>query len=88
LLRWLAERAPASVTIEIFHELERIPPFNPDDENKPPPETVVNWRTRLKEADALIVSTPEYAHGVPGVLKNALDWIVGLERSMRRKRLS
>src|SRR5258708_21787164 len=63
LLRCLAERAPASVTIEIFRELERIPPFNPDDENKPPPETVVNWRTRLKEADALIFSTPEYAHG-------------------------
>lgn len=85
LLRSIAESAPAPVKVTIFSDLHMIPPFNPDDEDKPQPDSVANWRTQLKSADALIFSTPEYAHGVPGVLKNALDWIVGSSEIYEKK---
>ena len=77
LLEALRRFAPPSVVVEIFHELELIPPFNPDRENDEPPAAVAHFRDGLKNADVVLFSTPEYAHGVPGVLKNALDWVVG-----------
>ncbi|MBI3675953.1 MAG: NAD(P)H-dependent oxidoreductase [Proteobacteria bacterium] len=77
LLEALKRFAPPSVAVEIFHELELIPPFNPDRENQEPPAAVAHFRESLKNADVVLFSTPEYAHGVPGVLKNALDWVVG-----------
>lgn len=59
----------------IFYEgLENLPPFNPD---KPQDvASVLHFRELLQTADAVIICTPEYAFGVPGVLKNALDWVV------------
>ena len=56
-----------------------IPAFNPDldAEGATPPAPVAHWRAALAEADAVLISSPEYAHGIPGVLKNALDWVVG-----------
>ncbi len=59
----------------IFNALESIPPFNPDTTAEP--SAVASMRSSIAAADAVIVSTPEYAHGVPGALKNALDWLVG-----------
>lgn len=59
----------------IFTGLESIPPFNPDRTHEPP--AVASMRSSIRAADAVIVSTPEYAHGLPGTLKNALDWLVG-----------
>jgi chromate reductase, NAD(P)H dehydrogenase (quinone) len=59
---------------EIFNALESIPPFNPD--NTAEPSAVASMRSSIAHADAVIFSTPEYAHGVPGALKNALDWLV------------
>ncbi len=53
--------------------LNDIPPFNQDDEGDPP-AGVVALRDAIRAADGLLVSSPEYNHGVPGVLKNALDW--------------
>jgi NAD(P)H-dependent FMN reductase len=77
LLLALVRFAPDFVSVEIFQELERIPAFNPDRENDEPPVAVAHLREGLKAADVVVFSTPEYAHGVPGVLKNALDWVVG-----------
>ena len=77
LLEALQRFAPDSVTVEVFSELEAVPAFNPDRENDEPPASVAHFRAGLKDADVVIFSTPEYAHGVPGVLKNALDWVVG-----------
>jgi len=54
-----------------------VPAFNPDDDVEPAPDVVADFRHRLHESDAVLISTPEYAHGVPGALKNALNWIVG-----------
>src|SRR5262249_55090254 len=64
------------------HELTRydglgeLPAFNPDLDVEPPHFAVRALRDQIAMADALLVSSPEYAHGVPGALKNALDWLV------------
>jgi chromate reductase len=57
--------------------LDALPFFNPDVEEAGPPPPVVRWRGEIRDHAALVVCSPEYAHGVPGVLKNALDWLVG-----------
>jgi chromate reductase len=62
--------------IAIFDELTSIPQFNPDLDNDTPPGPVKNFRKQLKEADGILICTPEYAMGVPGTLKNAIDWTV------------
>ena len=53
-----------------------LPLFNPDLDIEPAPLPVRTLRDAIIAADALIISSPEYAHGVPGALKNALDWLV------------
>ena len=60
---------------DLFNQLEEIPPFNPDRETPPP--SVVDLRARVLSADTILVASPEYVHGIPGALKNALDWLVG-----------
>ena len=67
--------------VEIYEGLGELPLFNPDldihtlDEDTSPKE-VLAFRAKIREADVFIISTPEYAHQIPGVLKNALDWLV------------
>ena len=53
-----------------------MPAFNPDDDENPPP-SVRAFRALLDAADGVLISSPEYAHGIAGALKNALDWVVG-----------
>jgi NAD(P)H-dependent FMN reductase len=69
--------APAGTRIDVYTELAALPPFNPDVENDGAPEVVRRFQAQLRAADAIMIASPEYAHGVPGVLKNALDWVVG-----------
>lgn len=64
-------------TFEVFRGIEELPHFNPDRDVEPPPAEVAQWRSTLAAADAVVIATPEYAHGYPGALKDALDWIVG-----------
>jgi NAD(P)H-dependent FMN reductase/ribosomal protein S18 acetylase RimI-like enzyme len=68
--------APAEVQFSIFEGLGGLPPFNPDLGDGNVPTSVANYRHLLQDCHAVFVSSPEYAHGVPGVLKNALDWVV------------
>jgi chromate reductase len=76
LLRAAAILAPEGVEVVLYDGLGDLPHFNPDlEENEP--SAVTAFRKLVGEADGLILSSPEYAHGVPGVLKNALDWLVG-----------
>ena len=77
LVRAAALLAPPGVQVAIYGDLHQLPPFNPDLDTDTPPMPVAAFRTALKSADAVLLSSPEYAHGVPGVLKNALDWVVG-----------
>jgi chromate reductase len=69
--------APGEAAVAIHPPLDRLPFFNPDVEERGLPPIVAEWRSAVGACDALIISSPEYAHGVPGVLKNALDWLVG-----------
>jgi NAD(P)H-dependent FMN reductase/RimJ/RimL family protein N-acetyltransferase len=78
LLETAALLADPDVRLEIFTKLGDIPLFNPDRTDVPP--AVAALRTSIQNADAVIISAPEYAHGLPGALKNALDWLVsGIE---------
>ena len=73
LIRAAQRLAPGSLTIEQYDNLGAIPAFNQDIEAEPP-APVVDLREKIAAADALLIATPEYNYGVPGVLKNALDW--------------
>jgi chromate reductase, NAD(P)H dehydrogenase (quinone) len=74
LLRAAAERLPAGVELVEFERLAEIPAYDSDLEAEGTPEPVEALRRAMREADALLVATPEYNHSIPGVLKNALDW--------------
>lgn len=77
LLREMEALAPAGVTVEIVSP-GTLPLFNPDLETNLP-GAVAGFRKRLLAADALIIASPEYAHGISSVIKNALDWLVSCE---------
>lgn len=72
LMRAALELTPEDAALEVF-DLEGIPPFNQDLENQPP-QIVNEFKAKIKQADALLIATPEYNYSVPGVLKNAIDW--------------
>jgi chromate reductase len=74
LLREAAERLPAGVEFIEFSRLAEIPPYDADLEEGVTPAAVAELRQAMREADAVLVATPEYNHSIPGVLKNALDW--------------
>ena len=61
----------------VYESLDTIPPFSPDRDTDPAPAPVSELRTMARIADAVLLATPEYAGGMPGTLKNALDWLVG-----------
>jgi chromate reductase len=74
LLRYVAERAPTGVEIELWDGLKSIPPYDEDDDGAVAPAPVAALRNAIADADALLFATPEYNGSVPGVLKNAIDW--------------
>ncbi len=62
--------------VTVYRGLMHLPPFNPDNDNEQAGEAVADLRTQIKHADGVLICTPEYAMGVPGTLKNAIDWTV------------
>jgi chromate reductase, NAD(P)H dehydrogenase (quinone) len=78
LLQAAIALSPANVEMKLYGGLGDLPHFNPDLEPNEPP-SVTDFRAQIKRADGLIICSPEYAHGVPGVFKNALDWLVSGE---------
>jgi chromate reductase len=74
LLEAAIEIAPAELAITIFDGLGAIPPYNADVEAEGDPAPVAAFKAAIRDADALLIATPEYNYGVPGVLKNAIDW--------------
>ena len=76
ILREAIGLAPDGVEVILEERLGDLPHFNPDLEANEP-AAVTAFRERVRAADGLFFCCPEYAHGVPGVLKNALDWLVG-----------
>ena len=76
LLRAAAERLPAGVELVPYEGLAEIPPYDADVEERAPESAPVEGlRRAIREADAVLVATPEYNHSIPGQLKNALDWV-------------
>jgi chromate reductase, NAD(P)H dehydrogenase (quinone) len=76
LLKAAAALVPEGVMLNLYDGLGDLPHFNPDLDKNPPHAAVDEFRFHLRKSAGVIVSSPEYAHGVPGVLKNALDWLV------------
>ena len=79
LLRAASTLAPEGIEVVLYEGLAKLPHFNPDlddfDGVNTPPE-VIDFRFHLDASDGVLISNPEYAHGVPGAMKNALDWVV------------
>lgn len=76
LLQIIAHLYAGSFTLEIFDGLAALPQFNPDTDNETVPAVVTAFRKKVNAANGVLICTPEYAMGVPGSLKNALDWAV------------
>ncbi len=77
VLETAARLCEGPVSMTVFPAIDRLPYFNVDVEMASPPAAVVEWRAAIEAADAVMFACPEYAHGMSGVLKNALEWIVG-----------
>lgn len=76
ILHTIKSVAPAGVEFIIYDRLGELPHFNPDLDNENLPTEVKELRGMLNRSNAVLISTPEYAHGIPGSLKNAFDWLV------------
>jgi chromate reductase len=82
LVEALARNAPSGCCVTVYDGLGRLPIFNPDDEGERTPREASALIDAVTHADGIIVSCPEYAHGVPGGLKNALDWLVSRDAAV------
>lgn len=76
LIKAIAKLSAKSLDITIFAGIGNLPQFNPDQDCDPVNKEVSDFREQLKHSDGVIICTPEYAHGVPGSLKNAIDWTI------------
>ncbi|HEY6016100.1 MAG TPA: NAD(P)H-dependent oxidoreductase [Gaiellaceae bacterium] len=74
VLRSAAELLPGDAELELFDGLKAVPPYDEADDVEPAPAAVARLRDAIRDADAVLFSTPEYNSSVPGQLKNALDW--------------
>lgn len=77
LLTTAATCAPPGVDFVRFDGIRDLPHFNPDIEASAVPESVLRWRHVLAASDAVFMASPEYGFSLPGVLKNAIDWVIG-----------
>ena len=75
LLRAAAELLPPDVEFEQWDGLKSVPPYDEDDDVQPAPAGVASLREAIAGADAVLFATPEYNWSIPGVLKNAIDWV-------------
>lgn len=76
ILRAAIRLTPGDCQIALYTGLGDLPLFNPDLEETEIP-SVTDFRNRIRAADGILIASPEYAHGITGALKNALDWVVG-----------
>lgn len=76
ILKYLSTIISTDIEYNIYNDLASIPAFDPGLDTDTPPKSVTELRQKLNQADGLIICTPEYAFGVPGSLKNMLDWMV------------
>lgn len=82
LVAALARSAPFRCRVTVYDGLGRLPIFNPDEEGERTPLEAAELIDAVTRVDGVVVSCPEYAHGVPGGLKNALDWLVSRDAAV------
>jgi NAD(P)H-dependent FMN reductase len=75
LIKAITDISKHDLDISLYN-ISNLPQFNPDNDNESVVNEVADFREQLNNADGVIICTPEYAHGVPGALKNAIDWTV------------
>jgi chromate reductase len=85
LIRAARELAPEGVVVEPYEKLGKIPFFNQDVEDEGDPALVRDLKDKIREADAVLIATPEYDYAIPGVLTNALDWALRSPSPVRHK---
>ena len=85
LLKTAATLVPPSVSFEIFDGLGDLPFFRPDIEPSDVPASVKRFRQALSDCDVVLIASPEYGHSLPGVLKNALDWVISSGELYRKR---
>jgi NAD(P)H-dependent FMN reductase len=78
LLQAVARLAPPDIQVSLYRGIGSFPLYNPDIEEPAPPQ-IMDFRAQLRVADGVLLASPEYAHGVTGAMKNALDWVVGCD---------
>jgi NAD(P)H-dependent FMN reductase len=76
VVQHVAAASTERLNIEIYDGLRNLPQFNPDLDTESPPDEVIELRNLIQNADGILICTPEYVFGVPGALKNAIDWTV------------
>lgn len=76
ILKKLAELSSDDISFSLSESIGNLPHFSPHLDNENLPESVSLFRKSLQRADVIVICTPEYAHSIPGSLKNALDWVV------------
>lgn len=87
LVAALARNEPSGCRVTVYDGLGRLPIFNPDDEGERTPREAAHLINAVTNADGVVVSCPEYAHGVPGGMKNALDWLVSRDAAVGKPAL-
>ena len=75
LIELASQRRPAGVDLRPSLSLGDLPHYNADQDANEVPSAVATWRREIEDCDAVFIATPEYGHGMPGTLKNALDWV-------------
>jgi chromate reductase len=85
LIRAAHELAPKGVMVEPYEGLEKIPFFNRDLEEEGDPAPVKELKEKIRDADAVLIATPEYDYAIPGVLSNALEWAMRSPSPLRHK---
>lgn len=75
LLRAAQQSAPEGIEVELYEELELVPPYNEDRDGHNAPEVIARLRELVDGADAVLFATPEYNGSIPGQLKTAVDWL-------------
>ncbi len=76
LIKAITELSASNLNVIVFDGIANLPQFNPDNDVDKVAKEVADFRQQLDDADGVIICTPEYAHGVPGSLKNAIDWTI------------
>lgn len=76
ILQYVAALMSNEFDVEIYTDLATLPHFNPDHDKETAPQIVEDLRTKIKNADGVIICTPEYVFSLPGALKNAIEWCV------------